>query len=42
MKRLGGICFETGATETLVLDMTKLVWSVVTKVHGRDPIASEV
>lgn len=38
---VGGGDNKGGATETLVLDMTKLVWSVVTKVNGRDPIASE-
>ena len=32
----------TGCPETLVLDMSKLVWSVLTSVKPRDPLASEV
>ncbi|GAB4836388.1 hypothetical protein Ancab_001299 [Ancistrocladus abbreviatus] len=38
---VGGGDNKTGARETLVLDLTKLVWSVVTRVNGRDPLASE-
>lgn len=32
----------TGCEETLVLNMSKLVWSVLTTVKQRDPLASEV
>lgn len=32
----------TGAPETLVLNMSKLVMTVLTSVGGRDPLASEV
>lgn len=38
---VGGGDNKSGATETLVLDMTKLIWSVVTRVNERDPLASE-
>lgn len=31
-----------GASETVVLNMSTLVWSVVTSVQGRVPLASEV
>ena len=31
-----------GCPETLVLNMSKLVWSVLTSVKQRDPLASEV
>lgn len=31
-----------GAQETLALNMSKLVLSVLTSVKGRDPLASEV
>lgn len=31
-----------GASETVVLNMSTLVWSVVTTVEGRIPVASEV
>lgn len=31
-----------GASETVVLNMSTLVWSVVTSVEGRVPLASEV
>lgn len=31
-----------GAPETLVLNMPKLVWSVLTTVKERDPLSSEV
>ena len=34
--------FYSGISETLVLNMSTLVWSVVTGVQGRVPIASEV
>lgn len=34
--------FAIGALETLVLNMSTLVWSVVSRVKGRDPLASEV
>ncbi|XP_074311264.1 acyl-CoA-binding domain-containing protein 4 [Silene latifolia] len=37
----GGGDNKSGARDTLVLDMTKLVWSVVTTVNPRDPLASE-
>lgn len=40
--RLFFLFFLTGALDTLILDMTKLVWSVVTTVNPRDPLASEV
>lgn len=33
---------STGVSETLVLNMTTLLWSVVTTVQGRVPVASEV
>lgn len=38
---VGGGDNKSGALDTLVLDMTKLVWSVVTAVNPRDPLASE-
>ncbi|XP_077229341.1 galactose oxidase/kelch repeat superfamily protein [Tasmannia lanceolata] len=38
---VGGGDNKTGALETLVFNMPKLVWSVVTRVQGRDPLASE-
>ncbi|XP_021743237.1 acyl-CoA-binding domain-containing protein 4-like isoform X2 [Chenopodium quinoa] len=38
---VGGGDNKNGALNTLVLDMTKLVWSVVTTVKPRDPLASE-
>ncbi|XP_047342337.1 acyl-CoA-binding domain-containing protein 4-like [Impatiens glandulifera] len=38
---VGGGDNKTGATETLVLDMSKLVLSLLTSVNERDPIASE-
>jgi len=31
-----------GVSETLVLNMSTLVWSIVTSVQGRVPLASEV
>ena len=31
-----------GVSETVVLNMSTLVWSVVTTVQGRVPVASEV
>jgi len=31
-----------GVSETIVLNMSTLVWSVVTTVEGRIPVASEV
>lgn len=34
--------FAIGALETLVLNMSTRVWSVVSRVKGRDPLASEV
>ncbi|GLJ04803.1 hypothetical protein SUGI_0003830 [Cryptomeria japonica] len=37
----GGGDNKRGVSETLVLNMSKLVWSVVTTVQGRVPIASE-
>uniref|UniRef100_A0A803N7P4 Acyl-CoA-binding domain-containing protein n=1 Tax=Chenopodium quinoa TaxID=63459 RepID=A0A803N7P4_CHEQI len=36
---VGGGDNKSGALDTLVLDMTKLVWSVVTSVKPRDPLA---
>lgn len=36
------ISFSPGATETIVLDMSKLVWSLSTSVKEQDPLASEV
>ncbi|GAB2223604.1 hypothetical protein Drorol1_Dr00017745 [Drosera rotundifolia] len=38
---VGGGDNKTGTLETIVLDLTKLVWSVVTKVNERHPLASE-
>lgn len=38
---VGGGDNKSGATETLVLDVSKLVLSVLTSVKGRDPLASE-
>ncbi|KAL8159903.1 hypothetical protein V2J09_001440 [Rumex salicifolius] len=38
---LGGGDNKSGALETLVLDMTKLVWSAVATFNARDPLASE-
>lgn len=38
---VGGGDNKSGVSETLVLNMSKLVWSVVTTVEGRVPIASE-
>ncbi|KMS98300.1 hypothetical protein BVRB_4g093690 [Beta vulgaris subsp. vulgaris] len=38
---VGGGDNKSGALDTLVLDMTKLVWSVVTTVDLRHPLASE-
>lgn len=34
--------FTAGASETVVLNMSTLAWSVVTSVQGRVAIASEV
>ena len=34
--------FSTGVSETVVLNMSTLTWSVVTSVQGRIPVASEV
>lgn len=33
---------STGAFETIQLNMSKLIWSVTTKVSQRHPLASEV
>lgn len=33
---------NTGCPETLVLDMSKLVWSVLAVVKQKDPLSSEV
>ncbi|KAG9456799.1 hypothetical protein H6P81_001307 [Aristolochia fimbriata] len=38
---VGGGDNRSGAPETLVLNMSKLVWSEVTSVQGRNPLASE-
>ncbi|PON43636.1 BTB-kelch protein [Parasponia andersonii] len=38
---VGGGDNRNGCPETLVLDMSKLVWSVLTNVKHRDPLASE-
>lgn len=38
---VGGGDNKSGATETIVLNMSKLVWSVATNVRERDPLASE-
>ncbi|KAL5569474.1 hypothetical protein UlMin_026049 [Ulmus minor] len=38
---VGGGDNSNGCPETLVLDMSKLVWSVFTSVKQRDPLASE-
>jgi hypothetical protein len=34
--------FFTGVSETLVLNMLTLTWSIVSTVEGRVPLASEV
>ncbi|XP_058077218.1 acyl-CoA-binding domain-containing protein 6 isoform X2 [Magnolia sinica] len=39
---VGGGDNKSGASETLALNMPKLIWSVVTSIKGRDPLASEV
>nr|KJB45279.1 hypothetical protein B456_007G298800 [Gossypium raimondii] len=39
---VGGGDNKSGASETVVLNMSTLVWSVVTSVEGRVPLASEV
>ena len=38
------VSFEliAGVSETVVLNMSTLIWSVVTTVQGRVPLASEV
>jgi len=36
------LIFETGCPETLVLNMSKLVWSVLNVVKQKDPLSSEV
>jgi hypothetical protein len=36
------LLFETGCPETLVLNMSKLVWSVLNVVKQKDPLSSEV
>ncbi|XP_030489381.2 acyl-CoA-binding domain-containing protein 4 [Cannabis sativa] len=38
---VGGGDNRNGCPETLVLDMSKLVWSLLTSVKQRDPLASE-
>ncbi|XP_022719412.1 acyl-CoA-binding domain-containing protein 4-like isoform X2 [Durio zibethinus] len=38
---VGGGDNKSGASETVVLNMSTLVWSVVTSVQGRVPLASE-
>ncbi|XP_059437254.1 acyl-CoA-binding domain-containing protein 4 [Corylus avellana] len=38
---VGGGDNKSGASETVVLNMSTLVWSVVTTVQGRVPVASE-
>ncbi|KAJ4720691.1 acyl-CoA-binding domain-containing protein 4-like [Melia azedarach] len=38
---VGGGDNNNGCQETIVLNMTKLTWSVMTSVKGRDPLASE-
>ncbi|KAE8675398.1 Acyl-CoA-binding domain-containing protein 4 [Hibiscus syriacus] len=38
---VGGGDNQSGASETVVLNMSTLVWSVVTSVEGRVPLASE-
>ncbi|GKU97722.1 hypothetical protein SLEP1_g10827 [Rubroshorea leprosula] len=38
---VGGGDNKSGASETVVLNMSRLVWSVVTSVQGRVPLASE-
>lgn len=38
---VGGGDNKSGSPETLLLNMAKLVWSVMTSVNGRDPLASE-
>ncbi|GKV18549.1 hypothetical protein SLEP1_g28913 [Rubroshorea leprosula] len=39
---VGGGDNKSGASETVVLNMSTLTWSVVTSVQGRVPLASEV
>lgn len=34
--------YISGASQTVVLNMSTLVWSIVTTVQGRVPLASEV
>lgn len=36
------LIFETGCPETLVLNMSNLVWSVLDVVKQKDPLSSEV
>ncbi|KDP45074.1 hypothetical protein JCGZ_01574 [Jatropha curcas] len=38
---VGGGDNKNGCPETLVLNMSKLAWSTLTSVRGRDPLASE-
>lgn len=38
---VGGGDNNNGCQETIVLNMTKLAWSILTSVKGRDPLASE-
>lgn len=38
---VGGGDNSNGCQETIVLNMTKLAWSILTSVKGRDPLASE-
>ncbi|CAN1219855.1 Acyl-CoA-binding domain-containing protein 4 [Linum perenne] len=38
---VGGGDNKSGASETVVLNMSTLVWSIVTSVEGRVPVASE-
>jgi hypothetical protein len=35
-------CYSAGASETVVLNMATMAWSVVTSVQGRVSVASEV
>jgi hypothetical protein len=36
------LLFSTGVSDTLVLNMSTLTWSVVSTAEGRVPLASEV
>jgi len=39
---VGGGDNASGSTDTIVMNASKFVWSVVTSVSARDPLACEV